>query len=347
MTNASRVSVANTLLPFTAATIYVTLASAAAVLCLVSLFAIIRTKRTVYSTKLFASGLLVYDILFLISSSISKFYVYEEMYVFQHMARGFHVSAWIIVGSMALDRLWAINWPYRYLKIASRQRTRHVCGAVFILGLLQYIIVRGTVCYTTNMIVYCGKGLKVYLIMIFVGMPVVSFISYGKVYRIIKQNKEQIRRRHRLIDFKGTMVSFLYLINTALCSVVYFVTGIYVLVKLTSEKDGRLAAVTDFVNLLSCLADPLIYVILFREARLEIYKLCLVCFPNIQPKLIQMKIEIFSIPTYLPKAHRLEFCRGVDVSDVDCLKTNCPLFLYNKLQTEPHRTDIQSTANAR
>ena len=325
--------------PRAAAIVYITLASMATVLCLLSLFAITRTKRTVYSTKILSSGLLVYDVLFLLSSSIPKFFGHEQMYVFQHLARGFHVSAWIIVGSMAFDRLWAINWPYRYLQIASRRRTRLVCGAVFILGLLQYIIVRGTTCYATDMILYCGKGFKVYLILIFVLMPVLSFVSYGKVYRIIKQNKEQIRRRHRLTDFKGTLVSFLYLINTALCSSVYFVTGVYVLVKLTSDKDGRLAAVTDFVNLFSCIADPLIYVVYFREARFEIYKLCLVCFPRIQPKLTQMKIEIFSIPIYLPKAHRL--CCDVDSCDVECFKIKCPSFHINKRSTDPSLTKIQ------
>ena len=329
------------LLPRSAAFAYVTLAAVATVICLLALFAIVRTKRTVYSTKILSSGLLVYNISFLISSSIPKFFDPEHMYMFQHLARGFHVSAWIIVGSMALDRLWAINWPYSYLQIASKRRTRLVCGAVFILCLLQYFIVRGAACYATNMIRDCGKGFKVYLMVLFVVMPIISFVSYGKVYTIIKQNKEQIRKRHRLTDFKGTLVSFLYLINTAICSVVYFATGIYVFVKMANNNDGRLGAFTDFVYIFSCLADPLIYVVYFREARLEIYKLCLICFPQIQPKLTQMKIEIFSIPTYLPKAHKM--CCDVNSCEAECCRIKCPSFNFNKRSVKPSLTNLQST----
>lgn len=299
------VHAASTLLPSPAIAAYVAIASFAMILCLISLFAIIKTKRTVYSTRLFSSGLLIYDILFLIFSGISKFFVYEDGYFLQHLARGFHVSSWIIVGSMSFERLCAINWPYSYLKIASKCRTRAICMAVIVISFLQYWIIRGCACYATNEHITCGIGLKVYLLVIFVVMPVFSFISYGKVYRIINKNSEQIRKRHRMSDFRGTLVSFLYLINTALSSMVYLISGIYALVRLSGDKDGRLAAVTDFINLVNCLADPLIYVIWFREARLEILKLGMMCFPNIEPKISKMHIEIYNIPIYSPKAHRL------------------------------------------
>ena len=285
--------------------IYILVASVAAVLCFVSLFAICKTKKTVYSTKIFSSGLLVFDILFLVCSSITKFLLYKESFLLQHFVRGLHVSSWIVVASMALERLFAINWPYNYLKFATKQRIRAVCIGIFSLSFIQYVLIRGMGCYAENTPINCGVGLKVYLLVIFITMPVISFLAYGKVYKIINRNSEHISHRHRLSDFKGTYVSFMYLINTAVSSLIYLGASVIVLLRFsTSEKDARLATFADFVNLINCLIDPLIYVIWIREARLEILKLTRLCSSRYKSKIYVMEIELFNIQTYLPKAYR-------------------------------------------
>ena len=287
--------------------IYITLASVAATMCCVSLFAICRTRKTVYSTKMFSSGLLTFDILFLVCSSISKFMMYEDSFLLQHLVRGFHVSSWIIVGSMAIERLCAINWPYKYLKFATNKRIRTLCLAIFAFSFGQYAVVRSWACYATRTPVHCGMGLKVYLLMIFILMPTISFLAYGKVYKIINRNTERISHRHRMSDFKGTYVSFMYLINMAVSSLIYCGAAVIIFLRFyTDEKDGKLATFADFVNLLNCLVDPLIYVVGIREARLELLKLTLICSARFKTKIYVMETEVFNIQTYLPRAKKLK-----------------------------------------
>ena len=122
------------LMPVYLLVVYLSLASAVLVLYMLSFVAVYRTKKTPYATKLLSLGLLTYDILFLALSSFSKLFDYNDVYPIWKVTRGFQVTAQLILGNMALERLFILNWPYVYLRVANECRTKMVCIAVVVFG---------------------------------------------------------------------------------------------------------------------------------------------------------------------------------------------------------------------
>ena len=291
-------------LPVTAVALYFAFACVALLLCLVSLIAIVRTKKTPYSTKVLSIGLLIFDSLFLISSSISKFFRYEDIFVLQHLTRALHVSSYVVVGTMALERLFVLNWPYLYLKVTTKRRTRIICALICLVALLQSCAVRGFACYASHKFMNCGMGIQVYFVMITVIVPIVSFSSYGKIFTIVRQKGIEHHYKYRLSQYKGTVVSFMYLINTTFNTIVYLGLATFYVIRSRQgvKEDGLLAMVTDCVNIINCIVDPLIYVVWFKETRLEILKMVMHCLPHVKPHVQKLRVDIFDITTSVSKS---------------------------------------------
>ena len=292
-------------LPVYAVVLYFVFAFLALLLCLTSLAAIVKTKKTPYSTKVLCLCLLAFDSLFLIFSSVSRLFKYNDLYVIQHITRGLHVSSYIIVGSMALERLLVLNWTYLYLRLNTKRRTRIICIGIFVGSILHYSAVRAFACYIKNKPVDCGMGIQVYFFVISVSIPILSYISYGKIYTIVRQKTADERFKYRLTHYKGTLVSFLYLVNTTINLLIYLGLSTFYLIRSKKgvKEDGIVATMTDSVNIINCIADPLIYVILFKETRLEMLKMVGKICPFVRPKIQTMHMEIFDIITSSTRTH--------------------------------------------
>ena len=65
-------------------------------------------------------------------------------------------------------------------------------------------------------------------------------------------------------------------------------------------EDGLLAVLADSANVVNCIADPLIYVLVFKETGLEILKMIKVLCPCLKSKIRKMHMAIVDIhvPSY-------------------------------------------------
>ena len=54
-------------------------------------------------------------------------YTQPDGYILQFLARGFHITAQIVVGIMALERLVVLNWAYSFHRYNTERRTRIIC----------------------------------------------------------------------------------------------------------------------------------------------------------------------------------------------------------------------------
>ena len=297
-------------MPFYGIVLFLLFACLALTLSVISFVAINRTKKTPYSTKVLSMCLLVFNSLFLISSSIARFFdhAYAEAYIIQHLARAFQIASEIVVGCMALERLLVLNWTYFYHRYNTETRTRIICTCISIGAFLQYTLVRVFACYVPQRPVNCGIGLQAYFLTISIVIPIVAFICYAKIYGIVRQKTAEKQFKYRLTDYKGTLVSFMYLVNTTINLIVYLGLSIFFVIrsKQGMAGDGRLAIFADIFNVVNCIVDPLIYVILFQETRLEILKMINVVFPFFKQKITKMHIEIFNIITYTSNSPRLD-----------------------------------------
>lgn len=294
-------------LPVNALVLYYGMSLSAFVFCSVSFVAIKRTKKTPYSTQLLSMGLLVYDCLFLLSASVAKLFTYEESYFIQHFSRGCQIAAQIIVGSMAIERLLVLQWPYVYLRVATNRLTKTVCIIIFILSFLQFFAVRGIVCFAINKPIYCGSIMSYYFISMCVISIVIEVVSYVKVFRIVRRQQGS-HRQHKisLQQYKGTLATFVYLVNSSISLSLYLGMAVVFAARAArkANANGIMAVIADSVYVINCIIDPLVYVMWFKETRLEVLKMVLHVFPCVRGRLCgfvvkrkieKMRMEIFNI----------------------------------------------------
>ena len=286
-------------LPLYGLVLYVLFACLALTLSVISFVAIKRTKKTSYSTKVLSMCLLVFDSLFLISSSMARFVDHKDAYIIQHTSRGFHVSSYIIVGCMALERLLVLNWTYFYHRYNTEKRIRIICICISLGAFLHYAIVRICACYIARSPLDCGIGLQAYFLAITIVVSILSLISDAKIYSIVRQKTTEQKCKYQLTHYKGTLVSFMYLVNVTINLIVYLGLAVAHVIRANqgATEDGFLAIPADSANVVNCIVDPLIYVILFKETRLEILKMIKVVFPSVEPTITKMHMEIFNIVT--------------------------------------------------
>ena len=287
----------NPLMPISLVALYSCLASAILILCTLSTVAVYRTKKTPYGAKLLSIGLLTYDILFLLFSPVSKLFEFNDVFLVWHATRGFQIAAQVVVGCMAIERLFVINWPYVYLRVMNERRFKVVCSAVSILGFLHYSVMRGIFCYARDKAVDCESGFPAYLITLCIVLSAISFISFIRIYKIIRKSEDKHRPMHTIRQYKGTVAAFLVLVNTTVSQVIWLGLSVMYFTRKAggTAEDGFVATLADWSNLVNCIVDPAIYVIWFRETRMELMKLVKGIFPWVQPKIEKLRIEIYQL----------------------------------------------------
>ena len=285
------------LMPIPLLVLYLVLALTTFTVCFLAFVAMFRTKRTPYATKLLSMGLLTYDNLFLLISCFSKMFNYNDIYVVWHITRGFQLASQLIVCSMALERVFVLNWPYKYLKVVTDTRTKCVCITIFFFSFLQYAVVRVGVCYARNKGLNCGWGMPVYFVIYTVLVPAISFVSFFKIHKIIRGTGNSSTAMSTFRQYKRTAVSFMLLINTTFSQVVWIGLSVLYFTRTAQgiKEEGFVATLTDWVNVFNCIVDVLIYVIWFRETRMELMKLVKGVFPAFKTKIEKLRIEIYQI----------------------------------------------------
>ena len=284
-------------MPISLVALYTCLSCAILILCMLSAIAVYRTKRTPYGVKLLSLGLLTNDILFLLFSPVSKFFEFNDAILIWHATRGFQITAQIVVGCMAFERLFVLNWPYVYLRVMTERRIKGACIVVSIFGFLQYAVMRGVLCYARNKEIKCGLGFSVYLVAICIVVPAISFISFVKIYNIICKSRDKHRRMHTIRQYKGTIAAFLVLLNTTVSTFIYLGLSVLHLTRKASgmEEDGFVATLADWSNFVNCIVDPAIYVIWFSETRMELMKLVKGVCPWVKPRIEVLRVEVFQL----------------------------------------------------
>ena len=266
-------------------------------LCSLSFVAVLRSKKTPYPTKLLSLGLLIYDSLFIASAIGRKFFSHEEGVVFRQLSHGFQMAALSIIVSMAFERLFVLNWPYVFLRVGTRGRIRKVCIAIIVFSFLQFILYQGIVCYSRGKIVGCGAEMSIYYLMMSIVFSICAIASYVKIFRIIRNRSVGMIS---LKQYKGTGASLAYLINCAISAVAFVGISIYFAFSVANGTIvmGHVANITDAVYLFNCIGDPLVYVVWFKEVRMEILNMCSKICHCLEPSVEKMRKEVFDIHCY-------------------------------------------------
>ena len=265
-------------------------------LCLLSAIALFRTRKTPYPTKLLSLGVLTFDSLFIISSNCGKYYEFDSPLMFRQFSRAFMIAALLNVGCMSVERLFALNWPNTYIRVVTKGRTTKTCVAIIAGCFLQFILARLVGCAIQGKHLFCEVSGSSYFLVVTVSLLLISSASFIKIYKIVR-NKTTMTVRMK--EYKGTLASFIYLINSAVAMIIY--VGIAVYYMLREQQIVEIVNLTDFIYLINCVFDALVYTIWFKEARLEVLKIFSKLCVRLQPSVERMRMEVFSIITYQPK----------------------------------------------
>ena len=269
-------------------------------MCLLSAVALFRTKKTPYPTKLLSLGVLAFDSLFIVSSNCGKYFDYDNSFILRHLSRGFMTAALFNVGFMSLERLFALNWTNTYIRVVTKGRTTKACVAIIVGSFLQFILIRIVGCYTQGRVLYCPVLGPSYFLVSTCSWLLISSASFVKVYTIVR-NKSTTGM---IKEYRGTIASFLYLINSTVAMTIYLGIAVYYTLRIaTGEQtryDDEMVNVTDSVYLLNCIFDALVFTLWFKEARLQILKIFSKLCVRLQPSVEKMRLEVFSIITYNP-----------------------------------------------
>ena len=287
----------NPLMPVSLVVLYLCLASAILILCSLTAVAVYRTKKTPYGAKLLSLGLLTYDILFLLFGIVTKRFEFNDVYMIWHATRGFKIAAQFVVGCMALEILFVLNWPYVYLRVMTERRIKVACTAVITFGFIHYALIRGTVCYARNMAINCGIDLAAYLLTYCIVIPAISFICFIKIYKVIRNSEDKHRSMHAIRQYKGTVAAFLVLVNTTISQIVYLGLSVLYFTRTANGQvaDGFVGTLADWSNFVNCIVDPAIYVIWFSETRMELLKLVKGVCPWVKPRIERLRVEVFQL----------------------------------------------------
>ena len=295
-------------MPFYVLLTYLVISLVALTLCLLTFIAVCRTKRVPYPTKLLSLGLIAYDCLFLVTAIGAKFVTFEESVTFRLFTRGFQLAAQIIVMFMAIERYFVLNWPYTYMRIGTKRRTRKICIAIIVVSLLQYLLIRLLLCNARGKTTSCSVQLGIYFALTIIICIVISIAAYAKIFAVIFKSPNQMAS---IREYKGTRASFLFLVNSIMTLCTYFAIAIYLAVGVSTDDSERQALVsnlTDFVYVLTCIFDALVYAIWFKEVQMQIVKIFSNICTRLEPVAEEMRLQVFNIDVNICTSKQSDNC---------------------------------------
>lgn len=261
--------------------------------------ALCRTRHTPQNAKFLSSALLLFDNLASLSLTLRNF-VREAKYnlLFQLMALGWIQLSYVEIAIMSIERLVVFQWPNFYLRKVTLGKTKKACFVIWTLYLGLFTF-KYTWCYIAeypsvtdpeicleNVILQFATG--THLTSTVVACSCLTRISFI----IINQSSKTYGKRRSFKTHKSTVVVLICVLNSILNSICAFL-----LVFMVEQNYTRRLA-SDIQTILNGFLDTWVYVLWYKECRLELLKMFNRIFPSFDMKAERMRIEIFEINIY-------------------------------------------------
>ena len=279
----------------------------------IAIVALNKTKQTPPTSRFLSSGLICYDILAVGCYTIRKFVEHHDINILiQVVGTGFCVLAYVTVGIMSFERLVIFYSPHFYLRHITPERVKKFVAIIWVVFSVMYYFIRLAVCYMNsdtfsmyNVVGSCNSASFLFYGTIIVLVVAVSLACYFKIFVIIKSEKPTTNKPEslsavakRLRAYKSTSLVFVYILTITVTSLAY----VFIISLNLDTVPLRLA--NDVVNTFNCMMDPCMYVLWYRECRLEILKMIGVCTPSLTLHIEQMRMKVFDIVT-VEKIHKI------------------------------------------
>jgi len=238
---------------------------------------------------------------------MSTYFIMLHVYVsfqIQVITVCFTFLAYMTIAFMSLERLIIFHSPHFYLRHCSPKTVRRIVCAYWLILSVVYFSVRFGICFlltpnatvqdvtsTCNYISY-----SMFFFVIFFSITV-STTCYIKIYRIVKAENvggpsgQYYSTARSIHQYRATSIVFLYLLSVIGTSLLFIV--LLLLNKRLSLDEFRLF--NDIINSMNCIIDPCLYVVWFKECRMELFKMMCSCLPSFTGRVEDMRRSVFQV----------------------------------------------------
>lgn len=265
-----------------------------------SLVALYRTRQTPRTARFLAAALLVFDFLTNLFLQSRKFAVnFRGSLMLQFFGNGSSFLSYLTIAVMSIERLIVFQWPNFYLRLVSFPVFKRVSVIFWTLYLGSWICGIGY-CFIVNdhldsAIADCADVVMIRYVVI--TCPLSTFVSavcFLQIAVIIRKQTEKVMKKGRSIQHnKSTIVVFFCLLNYVATSICYAI-----IMFVTNTDHQRRRVFMDILMMMNGLIDTCVYVLWYKECRLELLKMFANICPCLEDKIERMRINIFDVITY-------------------------------------------------
>lgn len=264
----------------------------------VSLLAFARTRQTPRTARFLSSALLVFDLLTTFSFTVRKVTSDKKTNILvEFVGIGWSFLAYLNIAIMSFERLIVFQWPNFYLRHVTYAVAKVAAFITWTLFVTFYLIFF-SICMLEDdprTFAICLKQVTTAFIQ--VTFPTVVFLSsvcYLLILFIIRKQTYRTlsERSHTTKMYRSTVVVFLCLVNFV------FTTSLFLgFSAFTVNIDVRRLTL-DALSMINGLFDTCLYVLWFKECRMELLKIVSLCVPKLKQNIDSMRVQIFNIVTY-------------------------------------------------
>ena len=261
--------------------------------------ALCRTRHTPRSARFLSLALLIFDNLASATFAIRRFVPVARYNLgFQLTALGFIYLSYVAIALMSVERLVVFQWPNFYLRRVTLGLSRKIAITIWTSYFTLWTF-ECTRCYIMVDLanietLMCFEYLIArYVIATHLCATLLSCICLMRISLIIvKQTSKTSGKRKTIQTYKSTVIVLLCVLNTILNTA----CGFILVYTVKNNYDRR--ATTDIQTVINGFLDTCVYVLWYKECRLELMKMFTRWFPSLNKNVEDMRISIFEIMTY-------------------------------------------------
>lgn len=265
----------------------------------ISFIALYRTRHTPRTARFLSASLLVFDFVASFMYTVRKT-VMDSRYslMFQLFAMGCNFLGYIDIAIMSIERLVLFHWPNFYLRSVSFGMFKRACLTIWTIYSCEWIIECAT-CYIfvdlsdVNSLFCFSRVIQRHLVTVYASSTLISCFCLAKISFIISQQSAKTSgRKNTWQNNKATAVVLICIVNYLITTAVGVVMT-YLIKELYIRR-----IMNDLLMVTNAFVDTCIYVLWFKECRMEILKLFSHVIPCFNKKAEKMRMDIFDIMTY-------------------------------------------------
>jgi len=222
--------------------------------------------------------------------------------------------AYTTIAVMAVERVYALNSPMKYIRKCSSTTVRVASFSVLGSVATVYLTLRYGVCFWqvgSISLVFGTQDICSYIntfyLTVLTSVVAVSIGCYIRIFIIVQQKVKRVNPSNHLPvksvfkEIKGFAQTSIVLVYLIAILITYVAFSIVIIIKQVYKIDQEtVSSVGSLLFMCNSLSDSLLYILWFKECQLELLKMLSFLGHSIQRKTETMKMKVYDIVPFRP-----------------------------------------------